>query len=92
MGPDHKLENMEFSFDWALAQVPRELVEFPSLEVTQKHLDMVLGNLLSRGWIRWAPEASPNLSHSVTVPETFGCAQQKSVLNSTWKHKESIQV
>lgn len=29
------------------------------LEVTQKHLDVVLGNPLSRGWIRWAPEALP---------------------------------
>lgn len=55
-----------------------ELVEFPSLE-TQNHLDLVLGNPLSRNWIRWAPEASPNLSHSVTVPETFGRAQKKSV-------------
>jgi len=54
-------------------QLPREVVESPSLEIFRSHLDPFLGNKLymalpeQYGWTRWPSHVLSNLNHSVIL-------------------------
>lgn len=47
---ESSLFNVRVTEHWPT--LPREFVEFPSLEIFRRHL----GNLLEQGWTRWPPE------------------------------------
>lgn len=53
-------------------QLPRQLVESPSLEIFKSHLDVIMGKLLWVAWIEyeldWMDlEVPSSLSHDVTL-------------------------
>lgn len=53
-------------------EMPREFLQFPSLETFQSHLGAFLCHLLlltlgRGGWTRWCPEAPSNPNNSVVL-------------------------